>query len=179
MTPLRTTYLIGEEGDTTEIVLAQDPTANPPVESISLPEDSTKIIISEGSTIVCDASSSTCFEIPGGGGDSLATGLLGPLSTTLLSAGPGGIASAETTQEPITVAGRDGTCFTYTPPASAEADTDLLRQCIDNELGFTLLMQASEVGDDTISTVMELIAFAEPTADDFTPPYPVTATPQP
>jgi hypothetical protein len=176
MTPLRTTYLIGDADSLEEIILAQDPTANPPIESITIPAGDTKIIISDGTTTVCDGGAASCFQIPGAGGESLAAGLLGPLSS-LLVAMPEDLLGVDVTQEAITVAGREGVCFTYTPAPSVEADTDLIRQCVDNELGFTLLMQASEVGNDAVETVMELTDFASPTAEDFAIPYPVQAAP--
>ncbi len=81
------------------------------------------------------------------------------------------------TEEPITVAGRDGVCFTFAPPAGFEGESDLLRQCIDNELGFTLLLQTTDTTTDVVETVMELIDFSEPTAEDFEPTGPVTAQP--
>ena len=174
VTPLRTTYLLGEGDDQTEIVLAQDPTASPPIESIAIEEANAKIIISEEMTIFCDGSSNMCFEVPGASGDSLATGLLGPFASgVFLTAGPGGaLAGAALTEEPITVAGRDGVCFTYEAPG-VEFETDFIRQCIDNELGFTLLLQSSDA-TDVVETVMELTDFARPTAEDFEPTGPVT-----
>jgi hypothetical protein len=68
-------------------------------------------------------------------------------------------------------------CFTFTPPAGAGFDTELIHQCIDSELGFTLLLQSQDTGGTTESTVMELTAFGDPLPDDFTPSGPVTATP--
>lgn len=180
VTPLRTTYLFGEGESQTEVVLAQDPTADPPIESILIIEADSKIIISEGTTIFCDGSSNMCFEVPGAGGDSLASGLLGPFGSVFLSVGSGGpLAGVDVTEEPITVAGRDGVCFTYAPPAEVGGETDLIRQCIDNELGFTLLLQASDTTTDAVETVMELIDFSQPTPEDFEPTGPVTTTPQP
>jgi hypothetical protein len=177
-TPLRTTYLIGEGDDREEIIIAQDPTATPPIESITLPAADTKIIISEGTTTLCDGSSSMCFELPGAGGESLTTGLLGPFAG-FLSLGVENIPGVETSQEPITVAGRDGICFSYEPPDAVGSDTDLIRQCVDGEFGFTLLMQASAADSDDIETVMELTEFVQPTPEDFAMPYPVTSSPTP
>lgn len=177
-TPLRTTYLIGEGDDREEIILAQDPTADPPIESITLPAAETKIVISGGTTILCDDSSSMCFELPGAGGTSLTTGLLGPFAG-FLGLGAETVPGVETSQEPITVAGRDGICFSYEPPDALGADTDLIRQCIDGEFGFTLLMQASAADSDDVETVMELTDFGPPTPEDFATPYPVTSSPMP
>ncbi len=178
-TPLRTTYLFGEGDSQTEIVLAQDPTAEPPVESITIAEENSKIIISDGVTIFCDGSSNMCFEVPGGTGDSLATGLLGPFGGgVFLTAGrSGAVPGASVSEEPITVAGRDGVCFTYEAPAEFGSDTNLVRQCIDGELGFTLLLQAGDTATDAVETVMELIDFSQPTAEDFEPTGPVTPAP--
>jgi hypothetical protein len=177
ITPLRATYLFGEGDNQTEVILAQDPTAVPPVESITIVEANSKIIISEGVTIFCDGSSNICFEVPGATGENLAAGLLGPAGSVFLAAGSGAFAGVDVTEEPITVAGRDGVCFTYAPPAGFAGDTDLLRQCIDSELGFTLLMQTSDTTTDVVETVMELIDFSLPSAADFEPTGPVTEQP--
>jgi len=175
MTPLRTTYLLGMGEDQTEIILAQDPAADPPIESIVIVEDGSKIIISEGTTIFCDGSGAGCFEVPGGAGDSLVGGFLGPFASgVFLTSGAGGaIAASAVTEEPITVAGRDGVCFTYEPPAGFDTDTSVLRQCIDNEFGFTLLLQSEGTTTDGLETELELIDFAQPTAEDFEPTGPV------
>jgi len=183
VTPLRITYLLGEDEnddpaiDTRdEIIIAQDPTANPPVESIIMPEADSMIIISDGITIFCDGGNNMCFEVPGGTGDSLAAGFLGPFASGVLAAGQdGSILGAALTEDPITVAGRNGVCFTYQPPAGADAT--FVRQCIDSELGFTLLLEAGDPVADTVELVMELIDFSQPTAADFEPTGPVTATP--
>jgi len=173
MTPLRTTYLLGEGDDQTEIVLAQDPTANPPIESVTIIEADTKIIISEGTTILCEGSTNMCFEVPGAAGESLTTGLLGPFGS-LLAMGRDGPLGAAITEEPITVAGRNGVCLTYVPPVGLEGEADQFRQCIDSELGFTLLLQVSATTPGAVETVMELIDFSQPTSEDFEPTGPVT-----
>ncbi len=177
MTPLRATYLFGEGDSQTEVVLAQDPTAVPPIESISIAEANSKIIISGGVTVFCDGASNMCFEVPGAAGDNLAAALLGPASSVFLASESGAFAGVDVIEEPITVAGREGICFTFTPPTGFEGDTDLLRQCIDTELGFTLLMQTSDTTTDVIETVMELIDFSLPSAADFEPTGPVTEQP--
>lgn len=177
MTPLRATYLFGEGDSQTEVVLAQDPTADPPVESITIVEVNSKIIISEGVTIFCDGSSNMCFEIPGAAGENLAAGLLGTAGSVFLAVESGAFAGVDVTEEPITVAGRDGVCFTFTSPTGFEGETDLVRQCIDNELGFTLLMQTTDTTTDVVETVMELIDFSQPTPEDFEPTGPITTQP--
>jgi hypothetical protein len=50
----------------------------------------------------------------------------------------------------------------------------MLRQCIDSEFGFTLLLESEASATGDIATVLELIDFAQPTADDFEPTGPVT-----
>ena len=177
VTPLRATYLFGEGDNQTEVVLAQDPTAEPPVESITIVEADSKIIISDGVTIFCDGSSNICFEVPGAAGENLAAGLLGTAGSVFLAAESSGLSGADVTEEPITVAGRDGVCFSFTPPTGLEGDGDLIRQCIDNDLGFTLLMQTTDTTTGVVETVMELIDFSQPTPEDFEPTGPVTAQP--
>ena len=76
----------------------------------------------------------------------------------------------------MTIAGRSGICFTYEAPGGYGADITTLRQCIDDEFGFTLLLESSETGGP-IERVIELTAFADPTAEDFEPTGPVTASP--
>ena len=176
MTPLRTTYLLGTGDDQTELILAQDPTATPPIESIVIVEDGSKIIISEDGTIFCDGSGGGCFEIPGGAGDSLVDGFLGPFSSGvfLTSGADGLVPGSAVAEEPITVAGRRGVCFTYEAPAGFDSDTSVLRQCIDNEFGFTLLLESQGTAEEDIETVLELTDFAQPTAEDFEPTGPVT-----
>jgi len=175
MTPLRTTYLLGMGEDQIEIILAQDPAADPPIESIVIVEDGSKIIISEGTTIFCDGSGGGCFEVPGGAGDSLVDGFLGPFASGVFptSGARDAIAASAITEEPITVAGRDGVCSTYEPPAGFDTDTTLLRQCVDNDLGFTLLLQSEGTTTNGFETELELIDFAPPTAEDFEPTGPV------
>ena len=147
------------------------------VESITIVEADSKIIISEGVTVFCDGASNMCFEVPGAAGENLTAGLLGTAGSVFLAAESGGLSGVDVTEEPITVAGRDGVCFTFAPPTGFEGDGDLVRQCIDNELGFTLLMQTTDTTTDVVVTVMELIDFSEPTAEDFEPTGPVTAQP--
>lgn len=173
-TPLRLTYVSGEDTDQVEIVLAQDPTATPPVESITLVGEDTKIIITGDTTVLCD--SGACFEIPGATGEGLVAGLLGPFGA-LLALGPDGPLGASVGEEPITVAGRRGVCYTYTPPSEVGADTDLFRQCVDGDLGFTLLLQSSQTGSDELTTIMEVTDVSDPSPEDFEPTGPVTPTP--
>jgi hypothetical protein len=165
VTPLRATYLLGMGEDLTEIILAQDPTADPPIESIVIVEDGSKIIISEDVTIFCD--------------DSIVDGFLGPFgSGVFLTSGADGFVPASAiAEEPITVAGRDGVCFTYDAPAGLDSETSMLRQCIDREFGFTLLLQSEGTTTEGIETELELIDFAQPTAQDFEPTGPVVAAP--
>ncbi len=178
ITPLRITYTFGEGDERTDVVLAQDPTADPSVKSITILAVDTKIIISEDATILCDGMSSLCFELPNAASDSLTSSFLGPaIDAVLTAAASGTFEGIEITQEAVIVAGREGVCFTITPPAGFSADIDLVRQCIDNELGFLLLLEARNTITGDVSVVMELINFAQPTAEDFDPTGPVTTTP--
>lgn len=103
--------------------------------------------------------------------------MLGPFAGGLfLAADLAEIPGADVTESTETIAGRTGLCFTFTPPAGAGFDTETVRQCIDSELGFTLLIQAQETGGD-LETVMELLEFGDPLPDDFTPTGPVTSSP--
>jgi hypothetical protein len=55
------------------------------------------------------------------------------------------------------------------PQAFTGADTEFVRQCIDSELGFTLLMETKDAGGATVERVMELIDFGQPLPSDFQP----------
>lgn len=177
MTPLRTTYLFGEGSDQTEVTLSQDPTQDPPVEAVLVPGADAKLITIGDETVFCDTRANQCFSVPGAAGGGFSEGLLGPFAGGLFMAGQlDSIPGATMTEETVEVAGRSGICFTFTPPDAAGFDTELIRQCIDAELGFTLLLQSQPAGGD-LETVMELIEFGEPLDDDFIPTGPVTATP--
>ena len=179
-TPARLTYQIGQQADETTIILAQDPTASPPVESIQQPLGGLKIIIAD-TVIVCDPDSG-CFQVPGGNGlDGFTSNFLGPLvgSYLALAAQTGStIGDVETTSD--TIAGRSGVCFTFTPndPTLTNGGTEFIRQCVDAELGFTLLLEARETGGE-LETVLLLLEYAPPTAADFEPTGTVQTIPQP
>ena len=79
--------------------------------------------------------------------------------------------------DPVTIAGRSGVCFTFRPDASLASGTDFVRQCVDNELGFTLLLEVKETGAAASELVMELTAVGQPEPDDFEPTGPVMPLP--
>lgn len=176
-TPLRTTYIFFQGSTESEVTLSQDPTADPPVEAVIIPEANAKLITMGDDSIFCDTSSNQCFEVPGVG-EGFSAALLGPFAGGLfIAAELEQIPGATMTEETVTVAGRDGTCFTFEAPAQMEGDTEFLRQCIDAELGFTLLIEARESDSDVVEPIMELIEFGDPRPEDFEPSGPVTATP--
>jgi len=79
-----------------------------------------------------------------------------------------------------TVANRQGVCFTFRPSALlADEDVDLIRQCIDAEFGFILIMEVREAGETEVETVMELVEFGRPRPEDFEPSGPVMTMPNP
>jgi hypothetical protein len=177
-TPLRVTYLFGDGSESTTLILSQDPTADPPVEAVILPEADSKLITIGDESIFCDTAANQCFSVPGGGGAGFSANLLGPFAGGLfLAADLETVPGAEVTTETAEVAGRASLCFTFEPPANAGFDTDLVRQCLDAELGFTLIVEAREAGSNTLETIMELIDFGEPLEDDFTPTGPVADSP--
>lgn len=163
---VRLTYHVGEGESQTTVVVAQDPSATPPIASIGVAEAGTRIIMSEGTTVMCDEAAGRCFELPGAEGETLTTALVGPFGSMLIGAVPGADVGPMA-EEPITVAGRAGICLTHEPTGDRDAQTDLVRQCVDGELGFTLLLQTSDVGTDAIDTILELVEYGDPTPDDF------------
>lgn len=177
-TPLRTTYTFSEGGEQTLVTLSQDPAQDPPVQAVIIPDADAKLITIGTDTIFCDTHSNQCFEVPGGTGDGFSEGLLGPFAGNLFfTSHLDAIPSTDLTGEPEEIAGRTGMCFTFTPPPSSGLDTESIRQCVDAELGFTLLIQSQAAGATEADTVMELVEFGEPHDDDFTPTGPVTESP--
>lgn len=175
---LRTTYAFSDSGEETVVIISQDPTADPPLEAVIIPAANTQLIRIGDESIFCDTTADQCFALPAGAGAGFSEGMLGPFVGGLfLAAGldqiPGAVIAEETTE----IAGRDGICFTFNPPPNAGFGTELIRQCVDAELGFTLLIQAQETGSDTLETIMELIEFGAPLEEDFIPTGPVADAP--
>jgi hypothetical protein len=187
--PLRVTYVVGGDSDGQTVTLSQDPTQTPSVTAVILyespepdsPEEARVLTIGDR-TLICGppGPGNTCVETPPtpGGGPSIAEGLLGPLVSAFLlelelSDAPG----FSVDPSGITLAGREGICFTYTPTAYAEADVEFLRQCVDADAGFTLLIEAKDADGDTVERVMELIDFGQPQPGDFEPTGEVISMP--
>ncbi|MBN2113681.1 MAG: hypothetical protein JW785_06090 [Acidimicrobiia bacterium] len=171
--PLRTTYLTGDGGTEAEITFSQDPTANPPV-SAMISEDG-KAIFLEDRMIFCSAGQ--CFEMPGEGGLDFIGAMFSPYALLALADEDlVGTPGFELESAPINIAGRTGTCFTFRPTAMMGTQTEYVRQCVDSELGFTLLLEAKET-DGPVERVMELLAVGDPRPDDFEPTGPVTPMP--
>lgn len=174
-TALRTTYLFGEGTDQTEVTLSQDPTADPPLGAVLVPEADFKLITIGEETIFCDTVANTCFEVAGATGPGLSAGLLGPFAGGLFMAGQlDAIPGASVTGDRVEIAGRSGICFSFRPPESAGFDTEEVKQCIDSELGFTLLLETQESMDGEAETIMILTEFGDPLPEDFEPTGPVT-----
>lgn len=178
-TPLRTTYLMGEDAGGQEITFSQDPTQDPPVSAVLF--EGGKYITAGDTVIVCsgEGDGSQCFEMPATEGVDMATAMLGPfaaLAWSLESSADTPGYDVETEQ--VTVAGRSGVCFTYRPDAITGSETEFVRQCIDSELGFALLLEVKEVGADEVERVMELVAAGDPAPDDFEPTGPVMPLPE-
>jgi hypothetical protein len=177
-TALRTTYVFRDSGEETTVILSQQPNADPPVEAVIIPAANTQLIRIGEESIFCDTTANQCFALPSGAGTGFSEGMLGPFVGGLfLAAGLDQIPAADISEETTEIAGRAGICFTFSPPPDAGFDTELIRQCVDSELGFTLLIQAQETGSDTVETIMELVEFGEPLEEDFTPTGPVAEAP--
>jgi hypothetical protein len=175
--PLRTTYLMG--ADQEEMTFSQDPTQDPPVSAVLF--EGGKFITIGDSTIICsgEGAGSQCFETPAGEGVNMATAALGPFATLALSLqGMTDTPGVEVESEQVTIAGRSGVCFTYRPEAITGSNLEFARQCIDTELGFSLLMEVKEAGSDEVERVMELIAVGQPEPNDFEPTGPVIPLPE-
>lgn len=177
MTPLRTTYAFSDAGEETIVTLSQDPTREPPVEAVIIEDSGAKLITTGDQSVFCDTEANQCFSVPDGPGAGFGAEMLGPFAGGLfLAADLADIPGAGVAESTETIAERTGLCFTFTPPAGAGFDSETVRQCIDTELGFTLLIQNQETGGE-LETVMELIDFGDPLPDDFTASGPVSATP--
>ncbi|WKZ82026.1 MAG: hypothetical protein QY307_08015 [Acidimicrobiia bacterium] len=165
-TPLRLTYLMGDQDEDPEtVVMAQDPTSDPIRSSIITGE--AKIISNGEETMMCE--DGQCIVLAGVTADALIQGLLGPFAASFLLLSTGNdVPGSSLVAMDGTIAGRTGICWQYTPPGT----TETYRQCIDDQLGFTLLMETSLSGGGT-TRVMELLEYATPTDEDFEPTGPV------
>jgi hypothetical protein len=175
--PLRTTYLVGE--DRQQMTFSQDPMQDPPVSAVLY--EGGKIITVGDSYIVCsgDGENSQCFEMAGTEGFDMAAAMLGPFASLALSLqGMTDVPGVEVATEQVTIAGRSGVCFNYTPDATLGAGYEYARSCIDEELGFTLLVEIRESGASAAQTVMELVSFGDPDPGDFEPTGPVIQMPE-
>lgn len=165
-TPLRLTYLMGDQDDDPDtMVMAQDPTSDP-IRS-ALITDESKIISNGEETMLCE--DGQCFVLAGMSADDLIQGLLGPFAASfLLATAVEDIPGTSLERMDGEIAGRTGICWVYAPPGTSES----YRQCIDDQLGFTLLTETSLSGGGT-TRVMELLEYATPTDEDFEPTGPV------
>ena len=178
-TPLRTTYLMGADSGGQEMTFSQDPTQDPPVSAVLF--EGGRFITSGDTVIICsgEGEGSQCFEMPATEGVDMATTMLGPFATLAWSLqSSADTPGYEVETEQVTIAGRSGVCFTYRPDAITGGETELVRQCIDSELGFALLLELKETGADEVERVMELVAAGDPAPDDFEPTGPVMPLPE-
>ena len=177
--PLRATYLFGQADDEQVIVLSQDPNREPPVSAILILEGTTADSPEEGriltigtNTVFCGppGPDNICFGTPGGDVSATPGGaLLGPLFGFLFTTTYTDLPGFTVEEEGATIAGRSGRCFTVRPQAFTGADVEYVRQCVDSELGFSLLIETKDADGETVERVMELIAFGPPQPSDFEP----------
>jgi hypothetical protein len=174
-TPLRLVYQTGMTGTEETMVVAQDPTQDPPVSSFGFPEQNTRLIQGGDEIMMC--SEGMCFSMPAEGSADLVTGMFGgAFLAGLLTADVADLPGLSVDSEDVTIAGRTGVCFTYTPTAIVGSTTEYARQCVDEELGFTLLLEVKESGAE-VERALELVEFGDPTPEDFEPTGPVTEMP--
>jgi hypothetical protein len=188
--PLRVTYLVGGDPDAQTVTLSQDPTQTPPVMAVIMYEgpepdslEEARVLTIGDRTLICGppGPDNICVESPPtpGGGPSIAEGVFGPLvSAFLLELELSDTPGFSVDESGITVAGREGVCFTHTPTAYPDADVAFLRQCVDSESGFMLLVEAKEAEGETAQRVLELIDFGQPRPGDFEPTGEVMTMPE-
>jgi len=176
-TPLRLVYRLDGVGGGEIMILAQDPTRTPPVSSFSSPDENSRVIQRGDEMTICD--DEACFSVPGAGGEQMLMGMFGTAMVgALMTGGIGDVPGLDVDTGTETIAGRTGLCFTYNPSQSFDPTVEFARQCVDAELGFTLLVESRERGSDQVETVMELLEFGRPTDEDFEPTGPVTGMPE-
>ena len=177
--PLRTTYLVGSGSDRQEMTFSQDPTQDPPVSAVVFTDG--KMLTVGDRYIVCsgEGAGSQCFEMPATEGVDMASTMLGPFAALAWSLqGSADLPGYEVETEQVTIGGRTGVCFTYRPAAVTGSTTEFVRQCIDSELGFALLLEVKEAGSDEVERVMELVSAGDPEPGDFEPTGPLTTLPE-
>jgi hypothetical protein len=176
--PLRLTYELGDGGADGTMILAQDPTADPPVASYTFVEDGGRVIQRPGEMIICDQAGG-CFTVPAVGGEEMLLAMFGggAAGAWMLAAGAGDTPGYDVESEGVSIAGRDGVCITLTPNQAFDPDVEYLRQCVDAEIGFVLLMETRDQGADSPEQAMRLLEYALPTPDDFEPTGPVQDMP--
>jgi hypothetical protein len=177
--PLRTTYLVGSGSDRQEMTFSQDPTQDPPVSAVVFPDG--KMLTVGDRYIICsgEGAGSQCFEMPATEGVDMASAMLGPFAALAWSLqGSADLPGYEVETEQVTIGGRTGVCFTYRPAAVTGSTTEFVRQCIDSDLGFALLLEIKEAGSDEVERVMELVSAGDPEPGDFEPTGPLMTMPE-
>jgi hypothetical protein len=178
--PLRTTYRFGEGDDEQVITLSQDPTADPPVSAMILDEG--KLVDRGDETIICGMGGpgdDACIQVPGGAGSGFTQMMFNPLLLGLLALENVASAPGFSVEEgSAQVAGRNATCFTFSPRNFVGSDVEWVRQCVDAELGFALLVEVQERGGSP-ERVMELLEVGDPQPGDFEATGPIMDMPTP
>ena len=144
--------------------------------SYTFMSDGTKIIQTGEEMVICDPAS--CFAMPAVGGEAMMMGFLGPFALGVMQTGVlGETPGFDVETEAVTIAGRAGICVTYIPSAAIDPDVEGVRQCVDNEFGFTLLLESTDRGASVAERAMLLIEFDRPRPEDFEPTGPVADMP--
>lgn len=177
----RAVYRFGEGAEEQIITISQDPNLDPPA-SVTLigPDGDEGRFLNVGDrTIICGPPGDECIEFPSGMGMDMGQALLGPvLSGFLLNENLASNPGFTVEEGTATIAGRTGLCFTFAPSAlAAGADVAFVRQCVDSQLGFILLIESQDEGSEFVEKLMELLDFGSPTPADFQPSGPVTTMP--
>jgi len=177
----RAVYRFGEGDDEQIIAISRDPNLDPPASAtlIGPGGEEARFLTIGGRTIICGPPGEECIEFPPEMGMDMGQALLGPvLSGFLLNADLESNPGFTVEEGAATIGGRRGLCFTYTPTAlAAGADVAFMRQCVDAELGFILLIETLEAGGAAVETIIELLEFGLPTPADFEPSGPLTTMP--
>ena len=177
----RAIYRFGEGADSQIVTISQDPGFDPPVSATLIGPDGDEgrfLTIGER-TIVCGPPGDECIEFPAGMGMDMGQALLGPvLSGFLLNDNLGSNPGFTVEEGTATIGGRSGLCFTFTPTALGNGvDVEFVRQCVDAELGFILLIETLQPGGGGVETILTLLEFGLPMPSDFEPSGPLTTMP--